>query len=42
MTKLCGDKDLSMEVLGRICQTSNKDFGDIMEYVSKEREEPEL
>ena len=37
MTKLRRDEDVSMEVLGRICQTLNKDFGDIMECVSKER-----
>ncbi len=42
MTKLRRDEDVSMEVLGRICQTLNKDFGDIMEYIPKEREEPEL
>lgn len=42
MTKLRRDEDVSMEVLGRICQTLNKDFGDIMEYISEEKEEPEL
>lgn len=42
MTKLRRDEDVSMEVLGRICQTLNKDFGDIMEYISEEEEEPEL
>lgn len=42
MTKLRRDEAVSMEVLGRICQTLNKDFGDIMEYIPKEREEPEL
>lgn len=42
MTKLRRDEDVSMEVLGRICQTLNKDFGDIMEYIPKEREESEL
>lgn len=38
MTKLRRDEDVSMEVLGRICQTLNKDFGDIMEYISEEEE----
>ncbi len=33
MTKLRRDEDVSMEVLGRICQALNKDFGDIMEYI---------
>ena len=42
MTKLRRDKDVSMEVLGRICQTLNKDFGDIMEYIPEEKEEPKL
>lgn len=42
MTKHRRDEEVSMEVLGRICQTLNKDFGDIMEYIPKEREEPEL
>ena len=42
MTKLRRDEDVSMDVLGRICQTLNKDFGDIMEYISEKEEEPEL
>lgn len=42
MTKLRRDEDVSMEVLGRICQSLNKDFGDIMEYIPEEREEPKL
>lgn len=38
MTKLRRNEDVSMGVLRRICQTLNKDFGDIMEYISEEKE----
>lgn len=42
MTKLRRDEDVSMEVLGRICQIVNKDFVYIMEYIPEKKGEPEL
>ena len=33
MTKLRRDKDVTLEVLGKICKTLDVDYGDIMEYV---------
>jgi len=33
MTKLGRDKEVTLEVLGKICEALNVDYGDIMEYV---------
>lgn len=33
MTKLRRDEDVTLGVLGKICETLDVDFGDIMEYV---------
>ena len=33
MTKLRRDKEVTLEVLGKICKTLDVDYGDIMEYV---------
>ena len=34
MTKLRRDKDVTLGVLGKICEALGADYGDIMEYVS--------
>lgn len=34
MTKLRRDKDVTLGVLGKICEALGTDYGDIMEYVS--------
>lgn len=36
MTKLRRDEEVTLTVLGKICQTLNVDFGDIIEYLSEE------
>lgn len=33
MTKLRRDKDVTLGVLGKICEALETDYGDIMEYV---------
>ena len=39
MTKLRRDEAVNLAILGRICETLDCDFGDIMEYVKDEDEE---
>ncbi|MDD4600017.1 hypothetical protein SDC9_20891 [bioreactor metagenome] len=36
MTKLRRDEEVTLAVLGKICQTLHVDFADIIEYVSEE------
>ena len=36
MTKLRRDKEVTLEVLGKICKTLDVDYGDIMEYVKED------
>ncbi len=38
MTKLRRDKEVTLGVLGKICETLGTDYGDIMEYVSTNEE----
>ena len=38
MTKLRRDEAVNLAILGRICQSLNCDFGDIMEYVQEPEE----
>jgi len=38
MTKLRRDEEVTLTVLGKICKTLDVDFGDIIEYVNKEKE----
>lgn len=33
MTKIIRDEEVSLTVLGKICETLNADIGDIVEYV---------
>ena len=35
MTKLRRDEEVTLAVLGKICQNLNVDFGDIIEYLSE-------
>lgn len=37
MTKLRRDKTVNLAILGRICETLDCDFGDIMEYVKESK-----
>ena len=37
MTKLRRDKDVTLGVLGKICETLGTDYGDIMEYVPDDK-----
>ena len=39
MTKLRRDKEVTLEVLGKICKTLDVDYGDIMEYVDENKAE---
>jgi len=34
MTKLRRDREVTLGVLGKICETLGTDYGDIMEYIS--------
>ena len=36
MTKLRRDEEVTLAVLGKICQNLNVDFGDIIEYLPEE------
>lgn len=38
MTKLRRDEAVNLNILGRICQTLDCDFGDIMEYIHETEE----
>jgi len=38
MTKIRKNEEVSLNVLGRICQILESDFGDIIEYISEEEE----
>ena len=38
MTKLRRDEAVNLAILGRICETLDCDFGDIMEYVKEPKE----
>lgn len=38
MTKLRRDKDVTLGVLGKICEALETDYGDIMEYVLEAEE----
>ena len=35
MTKLNRDEEVTLNVLGKICETLNADIGDIVEYISE-------
>lgn len=37
MTKLRRDETVNLAILGRICETLDCDFGDIMEYVKESK-----
>ena len=37
MTKLRRDETVNLAILGRICETLDCDFGDIMEYVKEKK-----
>lgn len=37
MTKLRRDETVNLAILGRICETLDYDFGDIMEYVKESK-----
>lgn len=37
MTKLRRDETVNLAILGRICETHDCDFGDIMEYVKESK-----
>lgn len=36
MTKLRRDEEVTLGVLGKICETLDVDYGDIMEYIKKD------
>lgn len=38
MTKLRRDETVNLAILGRICETLDCDFGDIMEYVKEPKQ----
>lgn len=42
MTKLRRDEAVNLAILGRICQSLDCDFGDIMEYIREPEETSEL
>lgn len=37
MTKLRRDEEVTLTVLGKICQALDVDYGDIMEYIKENR-----
>ena len=39
MTKLNRDEEVTLSVLGKICDALNSDFGDIIEYIPTNNEE---
>ena len=39
MTRMRKDQEVSLQILGRICNVLHVDFGDIVEYVPNELEE---
>lgn len=39
MTKLRRDEAVHLNILGRICNVLDCDYGDIMEYINKDTEE---
>ena len=38
MTKLTRDEEVSMDVMGRICDVLNTNIGDVMDFVPNEEE----
>lgn len=39
MTKIIRDEEVTLTVLGKICETLNADIGDIVEYVGAKSQE---
>lgn len=39
MTRLQKDKEVSLSVLGRLCEVPDCNFGDLVDYVSEKHEE---
>lgn len=42
MTKLRKDEDVTLAVLGKICQTLNANYGDIIDYIADEERSDKL